>query len=582
MAFNFTAASEAVARDLSSPRTRGRLPIAVLLASVLASTASAGDPCGDPKAGDCFTANGTPGCDLAACCSTVCTFDAFCCDVEWDDNCVAIANDNCSVPPANDLCDDAIAIGEGDVSFSTNDATSSGPDLPAECDDGFGIGFAPDVWYAVTPIEDTIVVVSTCDQADYDTRLAAYAGCDGTVVACNDDGDGCGVTSFMLFSATAGETYLIRVGGYNGAVGSGTLSVSFGAPPPPYPVEITPQWRVEDGGNGHFYASIRIPEDSTFETAEAVAAAYGAELASITSPEEAAFVSEFVPVSNPSTYDRCAFGLVQNPAGPEPAGGWFWTSGDPFDWTNWRAGEPNDNPAPENFGELYSDGEWNDCFDGDFGQVVIEWESDPGLAEGVVWPVSEGGNGHRYQAVIAYPQVDWATARQLAEEAGGRLVTLETDEERQWVADNLGVFLALWEQPQNVWEANRGPMVGLEDIGGAWQWITGEPLVGDPWYPGEPSGDGAVAQFFSLNGDGPTGLFNDYAAADGMRSYIIEFENAGGDCPADFDGDGAVSGVDLGVLLSEWGGPGEADLDGDGVVSGVDLGILLGAWGACP
>jgi len=323
MAFNFTAASEAAARGLSSPRTRGRLPIAVLLASVLASTASAGDPCGDPKAGDCFTANGTPGCDLAACCSTVCTFDAFCCDVEWDDNCVAIANDNCSVPPANDLCDDAIAIGEGDVSFSTNDATSSGPDLPAECDDGFGIGFAPDVWYAVTPIEDTIVVVSTCDQADYDTRLAAYAGCDGTVVACNDDGDGCGVTSFMLFSATAGETYLIRVGGYNGAVGSGTLSVSFGAPPPPYPVEITPQWRVEDGGNGHFYACIRIPEDSTFETAEAVAAAYGAELASITSPEEAAFVSEFVPVSNPSTYDRCAFGLVQDPAGPEPAGGWF-------------------------------------------------------------------------------------------------------------------------------------------------------------------------------------------------------------------------------------------------------------------
>ena len=214
--------------------------------------------------------------------------------------------------------------------------------------------------------------------------------------------------------------------------------------------------------------------------------------------------------------------------------------------------------------------------------MVIEWESDPGLAEGVVWPVSEGGNGHRYQAVIAYPQVDWATARQLAEEAGGRLVALETDEERQWVADNLGGFLALWEQPQNVWEANRGPMVGLEDIGGTWQWITGEPLVGDPWYPGEPSGDGAVAQFFSLNGDGPTGLFNDYAAADGMRSYIIEFENAGGDCPADFDGDGAVSGVDLGVLLSEWGGPGEADLDGDGVVSGVDLGILLGAWGACP
>ena len=48
------------------------------------------------------------------------------------------------------------------------------------------------------------------------------------------------------------------------------------------------------------------------------------------------------------------------------------------------------------------------------------------------------------------------------------------------------------------------------------------------------------------------------------------------------DGDDAVSGIDLGVLLSEWGGPGEADLDGDGVVSGIDLGIVLAGWGPCP
>jgi hypothetical protein len=27
-----------------------------------------------------------------------------------------------------------------------------------------------------------------------------------------------------------------------------------------------------------------------------------------------------------------------------------------------------------------------------------------------------------------------------------------------------------------------------------------------------------------------------------------------------------------------WGGPGAADLDGDGTVSGSDLGLLLGGW----
>ncbi len=53
-------------------------------------------------------------------------------------------------------------------------------------------------------------------------------------------------------------------------------------------------------------------------------------------------------------------------------------------------------------------------------------------------------------------------------------------------------------------------------------------------------------------------------------------------CPADLDGDGAVGGADLGILLGGWGLPGPADLDRDGAVTGADLGALLGAWGACP
>ncbi len=49
--------------------------------------------------------------------------------------------------------------------------------------------------------------------------------------------------------------------------------------------------------------------------------------------------------------------------------------------------------------------------------------------------------------------------------------------------------------------------------------------------------------------------------------------------PADLNGDGSVDGVDLGILLGNWGGSGPADLSGDGTVDGVDLGILLGNWG---
>ena len=54
-------------------------------------------------------------------------------------------------------------------------------------------------------------------------------------------------------------------------------------------------------------------------------------------------------------------------------------------------------------------------------------------------------------------------------------------------------------------------------------------------------------------------------------------------CPADLNGDGAVNGADLGLMLGAWGAcPGcAADLNADGVVNGADLGLLLGSWGAC-
>ena len=49
--------------------------------------------------------------------------------------------------------------------------------------------------------------------------------------------------------------------------------------------------------------------------------------------------------------------------------------------------------------------------------------------------------------------------------------------------------------------------------------------------------------------------------------------------PADLNGDGAVTGADLGLLLSNWGNAGQGDLNGDGSVNGADLGLLLSAWG---
>lgn len=51
---------------------------------------------------------------------------------------------------------------------------------------------------------------------------------------------------------------------------------------------------------------------------------------------------------------------------------------------------------------------------------------------------------------------------------------------------------------------------------------------------------------------------------------------------ADLNDDNWVNGIDLGILLSQWGIQGSADLNGDGIVDGVDLGILLSQWGPVP
>ncbi len=51
--------------------------------------------CGDPAAGSCYTANGTPGCDNAGCCEIVCAADPFCCNSQWDGLCADAAIKNC-------------------------------------------------------------------------------------------------------------------------------------------------------------------------------------------------------------------------------------------------------------------------------------------------------------------------------------------------------------------------------------------------------------------------------------------------------------------------------------------------------
>lgn len=120
--------------------------------------------------------------------------------------------------PANNACANSIAVAYGNTAFTTVNATTDGP---AACG-----GIANDVWYRFTACVSGTITVQTCSLASWDTVLAAYSGsCTAlTQLACNDDV--CSTQSRVTFTATSGATYLIRVGGYNGATGTGSISVT--------------------------------------------------------------------------------------------------------------------------------------------------------------------------------------------------------------------------------------------------------------------------------------------------------------------------------------------------------------------
>ncbi|HMN96051.1 MAG TPA: FG-GAP-like repeat-containing protein [Phycisphaerales bacterium] len=89
-----------------------------------------------------------------------------------------------------------------------------------------------------------------------------------------------------------------------------------------------------------------------------------------------------------------------------------------------------------------------------------------------------------------------------------------------------------------------------------------------------------------LDGDGPADLiFVGGFGGEGEPGFISVIPTVPLSCPADLDGDGLVTGADVGLLVGLWGpaAPGNpADLNGDGVVNGIDLALLLGGWAPCP
>jgi hypothetical protein len=177
---------------------------------------------------DCNT-NGSPDeCDIAGGTSFDCNTNGIPddCDIAGGTSFDCNANgvpDECEGFPdcINDFCDGATQLCPGTVSGTTLDATTDGS---ASC----GVSSnSPDKWYAYTPATDGQATFSTCGSW-YDTVLSVHTGCPGTSandIECNDDSCSDFDASVTL-GVVAGQTYLLRVSGFNGEVGDFVLNLA--------------------------------------------------------------------------------------------------------------------------------------------------------------------------------------------------------------------------------------------------------------------------------------------------------------------------------------------------------------------
>jgi len=125
----------------------------------------------------------------------------------------------------NDECGTAIDLSVGATAFDSSTATPSPSTW--NCN-----GSGADVWFTYTSGGSSSITIDTLGSS-FDTVMMVWSGtCAAAVyLGCNDDVQS-GVTqsSYTIAGPAAGDTFLVRIGGYNGATGTGSVNVAQAQP----------------------------------------------------------------------------------------------------------------------------------------------------------------------------------------------------------------------------------------------------------------------------------------------------------------------------------------------------------------
>ncbi|MFT3909366.1 MAG: HYR domain-containing protein [Ferruginibacter sp.] len=142
--------------------------------------------------------------------------------------------------------------------------------------------------------------------------------------------------------------------------------------------------------NGHkYYLSTNAV---TWQQAKTAAAAIGGKLVSVTTAGEMNFLAAF--------NKRFWIGLTDEVT----EGTYIWSSGEPYSYTNWNAGEPN-NSGNEDYIEMFGiDGKWNDLPASSTNPYVVEMEC--GLTATLVSGPASGGTFPLGTTIVTWSATD--------------------------------------------------------------------------------------------------------------------------------------------------------------------------------
>ena len=348
------------------------------------------------------------------------------------------------------------------------------------------------------------------------------------------------------------------------------------------------QWRVEDGGNGHWYAVIPAIPGLNEAVITGPGLVPGGSAVSISSEAENQFV---IALMQATSTNGAWIGFLRS-----GDTGFRWTDATVVSWLGWGSDDcgagpyPNDGWATGEVGvKLYNRTTdcgwcWDDIpFPWETIPIVVEWSADcnsdgivdygqcrdgtlpdfngnniPDCCESgstcvtgnypIQWRASEGGNGRWYEVRTVPSGLNWNQARSAAAALQGALASFETIEEFNFVASGLAIRPLFWTQRFNFW---RGPWIGgyqdpadpmFSEPAGGWRWVSGQPIepsVLAAMGQGNPNNFPCCEDALQFGENQYVRRVNDVPASNTAIAFVVEYS-------ADCNGDGEV---DFGQIL---------------------------------